>query len=102
MLRAHTVLDSGRVDHAVFGRRLVHAGVEWERWLQPMKRVVRIAPAVFVDIGKSSRGESFSDTLPHVDVGTGMVCAARCRRRRRGSRPRTQDGRMALSIGWRR
>ena len=103
MLRAHTVLEAGRVDNAVFGRRLVHAGAEWQRWLRPVKRVVKIAPAVFVDVGRAFRGDSFSDTRAHVDVGTGVrillpgagVVGLDVGRGLR-------DGKMALSIGLRR
>jgi hypothetical protein len=103
MLRAHPVVRSGRVDHAVFGRRLVHAGGEWRRWLQPIKRVVRIAPAAFVDLGHASRASAFSDTRTHVDVGVGLrfvlpgsgVVGLDIGRGLR-------DGETALSIGWRR
>lgn len=103
LLRAHPVIDSGHIDGAVIGRRLVHAGVEWQRWLQPVKRVLRIAPAIFVDAGRSSRGGPFSDSRAHVDVGAGMrfvlpgaglvgVDVGRGLR----------DGKMAVSVGWRR
>jgi Peptidase C39 family len=103
LLRAHPVLDSGRIDDAVIGRSLVHAGVEWQHWLRPVRRVVRLAPAMFVDAGRASRGRSFSDTRAHVDVGAGLrivlpgagvvgVDVARGLR----------DGTTALSIGWRR
>lgn len=103
LLRAHPVLDGGRVDRAVFGRRLVHAGAEWRHWLRPVKRVARIAPAVFVDAGRAFDGAAFSDPRAHVDVGAGLrfalpgsgvvgIDVARGLR----------DGQMALSIGWRR
>jgi hypothetical protein len=103
MLRAHPVVRSGRVDDAVFGRRLVHAGGEWRRWLQPIKRVLRIAPAAFVDIGRATRAGAFSDTRTHVDVGMGLrfvlpgsgVLGLDIGRGLR-------DGETALSIGWRR
>jgi hypothetical protein len=103
LLRAHPILDDGRVEAAVFGRRLIHAGAEWRRWLPPVQRVVRIAPALFADAGRASRGAAFSDTRAHVDVGAGLrfvvpgagVVGVDVGRGLR-------DGNMALSIGWRR
>jgi Peptidase C39 family len=103
LLRAHPVLDGGRVDRAVFGRRLFHAGAEWRHWLPPVKRVVRIAPAIFVDAGHALDGAAFSDPRAHVDVGAGLrvvlpgsgVVGIDVGRGLR-------DGQMALSIGWRR
>jgi hypothetical protein len=102
LLRAHPVLDDGRVDGAVFGRRLLYAGVEWRRWLPPWKRVLRIAPAIFVDAARAVDGASFSDSRGHVDVGVGIrfvvpgagVVGIDVGRGLR-------DGRTALSIGWR-
>jgi hypothetical protein len=103
LLRAHPVLDGGRVDRAVFGRRLLHAGVEWRRWLAPVRRVARIAPAIFIDAGRALDGAPFSDPRAHVDVGAGIrfvlpgagVVGIDLGRGLR-------DGEMALSIGWRR
>jgi hypothetical protein len=102
-LRAHPVLDDGRVNAAVFGRRLMYAGGEWRRWLPPWKRVLRIAPAIFVDTARASHGAAFSDTRAHVDAGAGIrfvipgagVAGIDLARGLR-------DGRTALSIGWRR
>jgi len=103
MLRAHPAVRSGRVDDAVFGRRLVHAGAEWRRWLHPIRRIVRIAPAAFVDVGRASRAGAFSDTRTQIDVGAGLrfvlpgagVVGIDVGRGLR-------DGETALSIGWRR
>jgi hypothetical protein len=103
MLRAHPVVHSGRVHDAIFGRRLVHAGGEWRRWLHPIKGIVRVAPAAFVDIGHASRTNAFGDTRTHVDIGVGLrfvvpgsgVIGLDIGRGLR-------DGETALSIGWRR
>ncbi len=103
LLRAHPVLDGGRVDRAVFGRQLVHTGAEWRRWLRPVKRIVRIAPAIFVDAGRALDGAVFSDTRAHVDVGAGLrfvvpgagVVGVDVGRGLR-------DGTTAVSVGWRR
>ncbi len=102
-LRAHPVLDDGRIEHAAFGRRLVHAGVEWRRWFSAGNELVRVGPAAFVDVARASRGASFSDTRAHADVGAGLrfvlpgygVVGLDLARGLR-------DGRMAVSIGWRR
>lgn len=102
LLRAHPAVVSGRVDDAVLGRRLTHAGVEWRQWLPPLKHVVRIAPAVFVDAAHAARGAAFTDPRAHVDAGLGLRVAlpgvgvvgidvARGLR----------DGRTAVSFGWR-
>jgi hypothetical protein len=102
-LRAHPVLQDGRIERAAFGRRLVHAGVEWRHWLPPIRRFARLAPAAFLDVARASRGASFSDTRGHVDVGAGLRFAVPGHGvvgldLARGLR----DGRIALSIGWRR
>lgn len=101
LLRAHPTFESGIVERAVFGRRLVHGGVEWRHWIQPRTRPLRFAPAVFVDAARASDGWQFSDGRAHVDVGAGMrlplpgagvvrVDIARGLR----------DGATALSVGW--
>jgi hypothetical protein len=102
LLRAHPVLDDGRVDQAVFGRRLLHAGAEWRHWLPPVSRVLRMAPAIFVDTARALEGASFSDARTHVDVGAGLrfvvpgagVVGIDIGRGLR-------DGRTVVSIGWR-
>lgn len=101
-LRAHPAVVSGRIDDAVLGRRLAHAGLEWRQWLPPLKRLVRVAPAVFVDAARAARGAAFTDARFHVDAGIGLRLAlpgvgvigfdvARGLR----------DGKTAFSFGWR-
>jgi hypothetical protein len=103
LLRAHPILRSGVVESAVFGRRVVHGGVEWRRWMQPRRKPLRIAPAIFVDAARATRGGVFSDGRLHVDVGAGLrvpLPGAGVLRVDLGRGLR--DGKTALSIGWAR
>jgi hypothetical protein len=72
LLRAHSLLDDGRIDGPVFGRRLAHATVEGQHWLR-WPRLVRIGGAVFADAAAAggrppfARGHAFQ-----VDAGAGL------------------------------
>lgn len=100
LLRAHPLLDDGWITGDVFGRRLAHGTVEVRRWTKPLMKVVRFAPAVFVDLAAADRrlqpgsawhadaGAGLRFALPgssvlRVDVGKGL-----------------RDGATALSVGW--
>lgn len=101
LLRAHPMLDSGVVDRAVLGRRLLHAGGEWRRWIQPRRRPFRYAPAVFVDVARAFDGAAFSDTRTHVDAGLGVrVPVPGSGVVRLDIARGLRDGKTALSIGW--
>jgi hypothetical protein len=103
LLRAHPVLEDGRVDRAVFGRRLLHAGAEWRYWLPPVKRVARIAPAIFVDTARAFEGGTFSDLRAHLDIGAGIrfvIPGAGVAGIDVGQGLR--DGRTVVSFGWRK
>ena len=101
LLRAHPLLDDGVVADAVFGRRLFSAGAEGRRWGGPVKRVFRIAPAVFVDMARAAGGTSFTDGRMHVDAGAGVRLAIPGAGVLRADVARgLRDGRMALSFGW--
>lgn len=103
LLRAHPILDSGIVDRAVFGRRLLHGGGEWRYWTQPRRKPLRLAPAIFVDIGRATKGAAFTDTRTHVDAGAGVRMAVPGAGVVRIDLARgLRDGRTALSIGWTR
>ncbi len=103
LLRAHPMLDSGVIERAVFGRRLVHAGGEWRHWMQPRRRPLRVAPAVFVDVGRATSGAAFTHTRTHVDAGAGLRVAVPGAGVVRLDLARgLRDGRTALSIGWTR
>ncbi|MEO8522070.1 MAG: C39 family peptidase [Acidobacteriota bacterium] len=102
LLRAHPLLDDGVIRDGVFGRRLLHGGVEGRHWLRP-RGVIRLAPAVFLDAARAGRGLRDADPAGQVDAGVGLRIAvpgagvvrvdyARGLRERAG----------ALSIGWTR
>jgi hypothetical protein len=101
LLRGHSLLTGGVIRDGVFGRRLAHAGAEWRHWLQPKRRPLRIAPALFIDVARASRGLALFDRRGHLDAGAGVrivVPGAGVLRVdvARGLR----DGAMALSAGW--
>jgi hypothetical protein len=75
LLRAHPLLDRGLIRGGVFGRRLMFGGAEWRRWMRPSRSLVRIAPAVFVDVARATRGFRSSDDRAHVDAGAGVRIA---------------------------
>jgi hypothetical protein len=101
LLRAHPLLDEGIIRDGAFGRRLIHSGVESRLWLQPARKPVRIAPAVFIDAARSSRGLEAVNQPWQFDAGAGIRLAVP------GSgvlridvAHGLRDGRNALSIGW--
>jgi len=100
LLRAHPLLDDGVIAGEAFGRHLYHASFEWRRWWPPFLRVMRAAPAVFVDTARAERRLTDGRAW-HVDAGAGL----------RVSAPGTgvlridvgrglRDGSTAFSIGW--
>lgn len=71
LLRAHRLLSDGRIDGAVFGRRLAHASVELQRWL-PRPGIVRVAVAMFIDAAVAGERPPYALGRPlQVDVGAG-------------------------------
>lgn len=74
LLRAHPLLDGGRIAGDAFGRRLAHANVEARRWTRPAFRLIRIGPAFFVDAARASRRLAPGDAW-HVDAGIGLRVA---------------------------
>ncbi len=72
LLRAHPLLHDGVITRGVFGRRLAHGGMEWRRWLNPVRGTLRIAPAVFADAATASRSSGAFTTKPQVDGGIGL------------------------------
>ena len=74
LLRAHPVLDDGRLRVPRLGRLLLHGSVEGQRWWA-LRGVLRIAAAVFVDSARTgSRLEGRA--LRDIDVGLGTRLAA--------------------------
>jgi hypothetical protein len=103
LLRAHPLLDDGVIGDGVFGRRLAHAHGEWRKWGSPLYRVVRIAPAAFVDVARAFAVPEFGDPRAHADVGVGVRVAFPGAGVLRADVARgLRDGQMALSFGWTR
>ena len=101
LLRAHPLLDDGRITGDVFGRRLYHGGVEGRRWL-PVMRVLRIAPAVFVDGARAER-RRHPGAAWHVDAGAGLrVAFPGSSVLRIDVAKGLRDGATAFSVGWAR
>jgi len=100
LLRAHPLLDDGRITGAVFGRRVSHASVEVRHWTRPALRVIRIAPAVFVDAARASRRRMPGDAW-HVDAGLGLRLAVPGTSVLRIDLAKgLRDGATQLSAGW--
>jgi hypothetical protein len=100
LLRAHPLLHDGVV-RGVFGRRLVHAGVEWAYWSRPVLRTLRLAPAVFVDTARAFAVPAFGDPRAHVDTGAGIrVAIPGAGVLRADVAHGLRDGRTVLSVGW--
>jgi hypothetical protein len=102
LLRAHPLLDDGRVTGDVFGRRLYHGSVEGRHWLKPAMRVLRIAPAIFVDAARAEQRRHLGAAW-HIDAGAGVRLAlpgSGVLRIDVGKGLR--DGATAFSVGWAR
>ena len=104
LLRAHPLLDDGIIDGGVFGRRVAFASVELQHWIEPKRqRLLRMAPAVFVDLARATRGLPESDTRLHADAGAGIRIALLGFGVLRADVARgLRDGRTAFSVGWQR
>jgi hypothetical protein len=103
LLRAHPLLHDGVIRDAVFGRGLVNGTIEWRRWSAPFKRVLRVAPAVFVDAARACDVPEFADRRAHVDAGGGVRLAIPGAGVLRADvAVGLRDGRTAVSVGWTR
>jgi hypothetical protein len=103
LLRAHPLLDDGIVQERAFGERLLHAGFEWRRWLQPRGKPLRFAPAMFLDAARAFRPLDGLDRPSQFDVGAGVRLAVPGSGVLRVDVAHgLRDGRNALSIGWTR
>jgi len=102
LLRGHSLLTDGRVEGDVFGRTVAHASLEGRRWMRPVLKVLRIAPAVFIDTARADRRRQ-PGAAWHVDAGVGLRMAfpgSGVLRLDVGKGLR--DGTTAFSIGWTR
>lgn len=102
LLRAHPLLDDGRIEADVFGRRLVHGTMEVRRWSPPILKVVRLAPAAFVDLARADR-RLLPGPAWHADTGVGVRMAIPGSGVLRVDVGKgLRDGATALSFGWTR
>jgi hypothetical protein len=100
LLRAHPLLEDGRITGDVFGRRVAHAGIEVQRWLRPFASIVRIAPAVFVDAA-AARERLHAGSAWNADAGVGLRLAAPGSGVLRVDVAKgLRDGATAFSVGW--
>lgn len=103
LLRAHPLLDEGRIDVSRIGRMLTHGSGEVRRWFAG-PGVLAAGPAVFVDVGRTMKrvaGATLRDRTD-VDVGGGIRVALPGRRGmfRADFAHGLADGRNAISIAW--
>ena len=70
LLRAHPLVDGGRFRAERLGRMLLHGSLEAQRWWR-LAGVIRVAPAVFADAGRTSRRRIGSPEWD-VDAGGGV------------------------------
>jgi hypothetical protein len=103
LLRAHPLLERGIVRDGVFGPRLLHASAEWRRWSAPKFKVLRFAPAVFVDTARAWSAPAYADGRAHVDAGAGLRVAIPAAGVLRVDVAKGwRDGATAVSVGWSR
>jgi hypothetical protein len=101
LLRAHPLVDDGRVAGAAFGRTLAHSSVELERDIA-RKGFAVLGVATFADVARAWNRPDGSGSPVHVDVGAGV------RLRLGPGQPAIRidvahglrDGDTALSAGW--
>ena len=72
LLRAHRLIDDGRIGGPVFGRRVAFGSVEAQHWL-PRPALVRVATAVFADAAVAGERAPLATGRPaQVDLGAGV------------------------------
>jgi hypothetical protein len=101
LLRAHPLLHDGIIRDGVFGRRLIHGGAEWRRWLRGRKTPISVAPAIFIDAARAGGVLPGADPRAQFDAGAGLRVALPGAGVVRIDLGRgIRDGSNALSIGW--
>ncbi len=100
LLRAHPVLNDGRLRVERLGRHLAHATVEARRWWRPLG-TVPVGAAVFADAGRTA-GRRVGAAVSDVDIGTGFRLAlpGRAGSFRVDLARGLSDGRNAFSVVW--
>jgi peptidase C39-like protein len=101
LLRAHPLLDRGVIAGRVFGRTLVHGGLERQGWVWGVKPL-RLGWALFADAARPWDPLEPAPVPWQVDAGAGIRLAGMGTRGQfrvdlaRG----LDDGKVALSFGW--
>jgi len=102
LLRAHPLLEDGRVEGPVFGRRVMHATVEAQHWMR-RPAIVRLGVAGFVDAATAWNRQRLAHGDPsQVDAGAGLrlrVPGMPGQLRADYARG-LRDGAQAWSVGW--
>ncbi len=98
VLRAHPLLQDGRLRADRLGRLTLGASLEVQRWFRPHPLAL-IAPALFLDVARTSR-RSTPGALDDADLGLGVRLAMPGRREvlRIDLATGLRDGRTALSF----
>jgi hypothetical protein len=106
LLRAHPVLDGGRLDVERLGRILAHGTGEAQRWWKAPGPVA-LGAAIFLDAGRTTRRVApptgaDADPITDIDVGVGVRAALPNGRGllRLDAGHGLRDGRRAISIAW--
>ena len=101
LLRAHPLIDDGVITHAVFGRHVINGGVEGRRWMQPARKPLRMAPALFLDTGRAYRGIDSTNDRWQCDAGAGLrIAIPGSGVLRIDVAHGLRDGGTVLSLGW--
>ena len=98
LLRAHPLLDEGVITGDAFGRRVVHAGVEWRHRLASLGPLT-LHLAAFGEGAAASHGDRPASR--HLDAGIGVRVRVPGEGAMRIDYARgLDDGRQAVSVGW--
>ncbi len=101
LLRAHPLIDDGVIHDAVFGHHVLNGGIEWRRWVQPARKPLRMAPALFIDSARAFRGLDSTNERWQYDIGAGFrVAVPGSGVLRIDVAHGLRDGGTVLSMGW--
>ena len=100
LLRAHPVLDGGRLRVDRLGRHLAQATAEAQHWWRPAG-AIGLGAAAFVDVARTS-GRRVAGSLTDADAGAGirLTLPGRAGLFRLDVAHGLRDGRNALSVSW--
>jgi hypothetical protein len=102
LLRAHPLLDDGAISGPAFGRTLLHASAEVQRWID-RAFPVHVGIAGFADLARATHRLAPATGVPmQMDVGVGLrlkVPAAAGTLRADVARG-VRDGATAFTVGW--